>query len=151
MNTTEVRGALQQEKDWDTSLLNKPTRKGTELEKKQILALCVKQGLLAAFGLHTYTWKGEVRMQRSGLPIGPDLTRAAARIIMLDWDQHFIRLARNNKMEYCMYRRYMDDTANCAEMLTPKLRWSEEEGSMVMHHNLVEEDRNSQMSGQPGR
>ena len=54
-----------------------------------------------------------------------------------------IRLARNNKMENYMYRRYVDDTANCAEMLTPGLRWSEEEGSMVMDHNLVEEDRNS--------
>ena len=47
ITTNEVRGALQQEKDWDTSLLNKPTRKATELEKKQILALCVEQGLLA--------------------------------------------------------------------------------------------------------
>ena len=28
-------------------------------------------------------------------------------------------------------------------MLTPGLRWSKEEGSMVMHHNVVEEDRNS--------
>ena len=82
-------------------------------------------------------------MQRSGLPIGPDITRAAARILMLATDQQFIRLARNNKMECYMYRRYVDDTADCAEMRTPGVRWSEEEGSMVMHHNLVEDDRNS--------
>ena len=68
ITTKEVRGTLQQEKDWDTSLFSKPTREETELEKKQILALCMEQGLLAAFGSHTYTWKGEVRMQRTGLP-----------------------------------------------------------------------------------
>ena len=123
ITTKKVRGALQQEKDWDTSLFNKPTREATELEKKQILALCVEQGLLAALGSHTYTWKGEVKMQGSGLPIGLDITRAVARIIMLDWDQHFLTLARNNNMEYYIYKRYVDDTANCTEILTPALRW----------------------------
>ena len=47
-----------------------------------------------------------------GLPIGLDLTRAVARLIMMDWDQQFLRLAAANNVTYHLYSRYMDDTAN---------------------------------------
>ena len=55
-------------------------------EKKLILALCVEQGLLAAFDGHLYNWNKEVRGQLKGLGVGEDLTRSVARLILLDWD-----------------------------------------------------------------
>ena len=55
-------------------------------EKKLILALCVEQGLLAAFEGHLYNWNKEVRGQLKGLGVGEDLTRSVARLILLDWD-----------------------------------------------------------------
>ena len=35
----------------------------------------------------------------------------------------------------------MDDTANGTEAIQPGIRWSEEEGRMILHPHLVEEDR----------
>ena len=49
ITTKEVRGPLQEEKDWERSLFFPPIRRATEDEKKLILSLCVEQGLLAAF------------------------------------------------------------------------------------------------------
>ena len=72
----------------------------------------MEQGLLAALDSHLYLWHREVKKQVDGLPIGLDLTRAVARLIMMDWDKQFLRLAAANNITYHLYSRYMDDTAN---------------------------------------
>ena len=68
-----------------------------------------------------------------GLPIGLDLTRAVARLVLMDWDQQFLRLARANNISYHLYYRYMDDTANGVEVMRPGARWSVEEERMILH------------------
>ena len=110
-------------------------------EKKLILALCVEQGLLAAFDGHLYNWNKEVRGQLKGLGVGEDLTRSVARLILLDWDLKFIALAEESKLTTYMYKRYVDDTANAMEAISPGTRWGEEEKRMVMLPHLVEEDK----------
>ena len=147
ITTKEVRGPLQEEKDWERSLFFPPIRRATEEEKKLILALCVGQGLLAAFEGHLYSWHREVRSQVEGLGIGEDLTRAVARLIMLDWDMKFITLAEENKLTTYMYKRFVDDTANAMEAISPGTRWGEEEGRMVMLPHLVEEDMEVEPDG----
>ena len=127
ITTKEIRGPLQEEKNWETSLFLPPIRRATEEEKKLILALCVEQGLLAAFDGHLYNWNREVRSQSQGLGIGEDLTRAVARLVMLDWDLKFIAMLEENKLTNYMYKRYVDDTANAMAALSPGTRWGEEE------------------------
>ena len=114
--TKEVRAPLQQEKDWGSSLFFPPARAASEPEKRPVLSLCVQQGLLAALQSHLYLWKGEVRRQESGLPIGLDLTRARARLVMPDWDQDFLRLVRDNMLNYYLYNQFLDSTANGSEL-----------------------------------
>ena len=140
ITTKEVRGPLQEDKDWGTSLFFPPTRLATPDEKKKILSLCVEQGLIAALNSHLYVWNKEVREQEHGLPIGLDLTRAVARLVLMDWDQQFLRLSRTNNIKYHMYKRYVDDTANGTEELRCGVRWSEEEQRMILHPHLVDED-----------
>ena len=140
ITTKEVRGPLQEEKNWESSLFYPPTRAMTRDEKTKVLSLCVQQGLLAALGAHLYTWHREVKEQQEGLPIGLDLTRAVARLVMLDWDQQFLELVRLNNITFHMFSRYIDDTANGAEALMPGTRWSEEERRMIVHPHLIEED-----------
>ena len=140
ITTKEVRGPLQEEKDWDTSLFLPPTRLANEDEKRNILSLCVQQGLLTALDTHMYTWHKEVKKQVGGLAIGLDLSRAVGRLVMLEWDQKFLKLARDNQINIYMYKRYVDDSAEGMEALKPGLRWSEEEGRMILHPHLVEED-----------
>ena len=52
---------------------------------------------MAAMNGHFYNWHMEERKQVGGLGIGSDLTRAVARLVMLDWDKRFINLAQENK------------------------------------------------------
>ena len=101
----------------------------------------MEQGLLAALGSHLYNWHREVKEQQEGLPIGLDLTRAVARLVLLDWDQQFLHLVRSNNITCHLYYRYMDDTWNGMEALRPGTRWSDEESRMILHPHLVEEDR----------
>ena len=72
--------------------------------------------------------------------IGLDLSRAVGRLVMLEWDQRFLRLARDNQLNIFMYKRYVDDSAEGMEALKPGVRWSEEEKRMILHPHLVEED-----------
>ena len=87
ITTKEVKGPLQEDKDWSKSLFNPPSRRATEEGKKLIFSLCVEQGLLAAMRGHLYNWHSEVREQVEGLSIGSDLTRAVARLVILDRDK----------------------------------------------------------------
>ena len=84
-----------------------------------------------------------MKEQQDGLPIGLDLTRAVARLVLMDWDQQFLRLASANNITYHLYYRYMDDTANGTEAIQPGIRWSAEEERMILHPHLVEEDKNT--------
>ena len=59
---------------------------------------------------------------------------------MLEWDQKFLKLARDNQINIYMYKRYVDDSAEGMEALKPGVRWSEEEQRMILHPHLVEED-----------
>ena len=91
-------------------------------------------------GSHLYNWHREVKEQQEGLPIGLDLTRAVARLVLLDWDQQFLRLVRANNVTLHLYYRYMDDTSNGMEALRPGTRWNDEEKRMMLHPHLEEED-----------
>ena len=122
ITTKEVRGPMQEDINWGQSLFSPPMRRSTEEEKKEILALCVEVGLMAAMEGHLYSWHGEVRKQREGLGIGADLTRAVARLVMLDWDQKYLNLVKDNKLTQYSYSRYVDDTANGMVALAPGIR-----------------------------
>ena len=131
---------LQVEKNWDKSLFFPPCRTCTDEEKKLVLSLAVEQGLLAGLENHLYIFNKEVRKQGSGLGIGSDLTRAAARLYLLDWDQLFLQLARENAIKIDMYGRYVDDTGQGMKAIQPGRRWSEQEQRMMFYPHLVEED-----------
>ena len=131
---------MQEEKNWDTSLILPPTRITNEEERRLILSLCVQQGLLTALDTHMYTRNKEIKKQVEGLAIGLDLSRAVGRLVMLEWDQKFLKLARDNQLNIYMYKRYVDGSAEGMEALKPGLRSSEEEGRMILHPHLIEED-----------
>ena len=135
-----MRAPLQEEKNWDTSLILPPTRITNEEERRLILSLCVQQGLLTALDTHMNTWNKEIKNQVEGLAIGLDLSRAVGRLVMLEWDQKFLKLARDNQLNIYMYKRYVDGSAEGMEALKPGLRWSEEERRIILHPHLIEED-----------
>ena len=60
---------------------------------------------------------------------------------MLDWDNSFRGLVRKNQLTLHLYRRFVDDNFNGMEALPAGLRWMEEDQSMMLNLDLVEEDK----------
>ena len=52
INTKEMTGLLQQEKDWDKRFFFQPSREPTEVEQRLILSLCLEERLLTAMEHH---------------------------------------------------------------------------------------------------
>ena len=138
ITTAEVKGPLQQEKDWSKSLFFPPSREPTRQEQKIILALVVEQGIIACMENVCYLFNREVKQQEDGLATGEDAARAMARVVMLDWDMEVTRLARDNELELLLHSRYVDDTADAGQALAPGHRW--EESRIIFRPELVEED-----------
>ena len=59
---------------------------------------------------------------------------------MLDWDGQLLTLIRNNQLTSYLHYRYVDDGLEGMKALKPGVRWSEEEGRIILHPHLVEED-----------
>ena len=54
----------------------------TNLEKRMVVAMVVKVGVLVLMNTHVYSWNGETFLQRAGGPIGLRCTCAVARFVM---------------------------------------------------------------------
>ena len=61
----------------------------------------------------------DIYMQEDGGSIGERFTQALARVVMLDWDQQFLDLARINKVDMLFYSRYVDDGNQGLRSLPP--------------------------------
>ena len=79
-------------------------------------------------------------MQEEEGSIGERFTMALARIVMLDWDQKLLKLARENDVSMLMYKRYVDDGNQGLRSLPLGARWSDEEMRIIVKEDLVELD-----------
>ena len=82
-------------------------------------------------------------MQEEEGSIGERFTMALARIVMLDWDQKFLKLARDNDVSMLMYNRYVDDGNQSLRSLPLGARWSEEEMRIIVKEDFEELDANT--------
>ena len=84
INTKEMKGLLQQEKDLDKSFFFQPSREPTKSEQRLIISLCPEERLLTAMENHHYLFNKEIRRQEDGLVIGAHLAGVAAKQVLLD-------------------------------------------------------------------
>ena len=47
---------------------------------------------------HMYRFNGKVFKQEDGGPIGDELSQAIARIVMIWWDEEFLKICKNLKV-----------------------------------------------------
>ena len=80
---------------------------------------------------HTYSWKGEVRLQRKGGGIGDKLAQAAARLFMIWWDRSFLILLESAGLTITMYKRYVDDGNVKMVALDPGAVWDSSFGRIT--------------------
>ena len=70
----------------ENSKFNPPIRNPTVQEKKTILLHLLKTAIWTVMKHHTYKWNGNVWLQSDGGGIGDKLAQAAARLVMLWFD-----------------------------------------------------------------
>ena len=139
ITTAEVRRPFSDDKN-AKSRFKYGSREPTEQEKRRLLAECVRVVVVTMMENHAYSFKGEAHLQEEGGSIGERFTQALARLVMLDWDQRFLQLARANNIEILMYKRYIDDANEVLRAIAPGMRWSEETKTMEMNEDLIQDD-----------
>jgi len=148
ITTAEVMGTLYKEEgeEGSRSLFHPPRRAPTEQEEKVVLAQVLHIAIMAVLTTHSYQWNSEVRLQDEGAPIGLELAGALARVAMLWWDKHFLKLIHSNAITLYLYKRYIDDQNMAGKPLPPGTRWqagpwASRLGKMVVVEEEVEEDK----------
>ena len=81
ITTSEIVGPLQRDKNKSKFL--SPARLPSHEEKNELLAVLLHTAIKTLMTNHTYSWKGEVRIQSKGGGIGDKLAQAAARLYMI--------------------------------------------------------------------
>ena len=120
-----------------------PPMEMTETERRMVVAMVVKVGVLIMMNTHVYSWNGESYLQRAGGPIGLRSTCAVARVVMNEWDARWLAMCKANNIKLSKNNRYMDDIRAFLKAL--KLGWRWVDGSLCFTKSWEEEDR---MSGE---
>jgi hypothetical protein len=108
-------------------------------EKRMVVAMVVKVGVLIMMNTHVYSWNGESYLQRAGGPIGLRSTCAVARVVMNEWDARWLAMCKENNIKLYKNNRYMDDIRAFLKAL--KLGWRWVDGSLCFTKSWEEEDR----------
>ena len=128
------------------SLFHPPRRAPTEQEEKVVLAQVLHIAIMAVLTTYSYQWNSEVRLLDEGAPIGLELAGALARVTMLWWDKHFLKLIHSNAITLYLYKRYIDVQNMAGKPLPPGTRWQARPwasrlGRMVVVDAEVEVDK----------
>ena len=79
---------------------------------------------------HTYKWNGKVYLKSEGGGIGDKLAQAAARLVMIWFDDQFLNLLAKANIEVSLYKRYVDDGNLKLPAIDEELAWDKESNSL---------------------
>ena len=113
----------------------------TSLEKRMVVAMVIKVGILTMMNTHVYSWDGKAFFQKAGGPIGLRSICAVARIVMNEWDSRWMETCGANNIKLIKGDRYMDDIRAFLKALRMGWRWFE--GNLCYTRTWEEEDRSS--------
>ena len=116
----------------------------TEMEKRMVVAMVVKVGVLLMMNTHVYSWDGESYLQGGGGPIGLRSTCAVARVVMNEWDAKWLELCAENNIIVRKSERYMDDIRAFLNSL--KMGWRWQNGRLAYTRTWEREDKESGLS-----
>ena len=116
----------------------------TQTEKRMVVAMVVKVGVLMIMNTHVYSWDGESYLQGGRGPIGLRSTCAVARVVMNEWDARWLSLCKENNIKVRKSERYMDDIRAFLNAL--KMGWRWVDGKLAYTRTWEKEDRMSGIS-----
>ena len=94
----------------------------------------------AGMGNHVYQFNNEVRIQKSGGPIGLALTGEVADCSMLNWDRKYLEKLSQLGIKPLVYSRLKDDILISTASLEIGTRYSN--GSLIFDDDKKNEDEN---------
>ena len=121
-----------------------PPREMTSSEKRMVVAMVIKVGILIMMNTHVYSWNGKSFLQKAGGPIGLRSTCAKAGVVMNEWDARWQELCVRNNIILRKGDRYMDDIRAFLTALRMGWRWVD--GHLCFTKTWEEEDKKSGLS-----
>ena len=108
-------------------------------QEKRMLTQMIVSAVITSMNNHMYRFDGHVYKQEDGGPIGDELSQAVARIVMIWWDQKFLNICKQLKLDILFYFRYVDDTNKAVIPPPPGVRYIN--GELVIIQECIEQDK----------
>ena len=95
----------------------------TEAETRLLIATVIRVGVLSVVRNHIYQWKGQLWIQKLGVPTGLRLSGIIGQITMDHWRSTVNKMMIKNSMVGFLLEKYVDDCEVICENLEPGTRW----------------------------
>ena len=92
--------------------------------------------ILTVMGSHMYQFNGRFRLQLTGGATGLQLTGELADLIMLWWDEEYLKLLESLSVDVGLYTRFKDDIGIVTEALSDEAQYSNKHKEFVYESNL---------------
>ena len=119
-----------------------PKREPTDRQKRLIIARVAEIGVRVVFENFTYRFGGDTYKQREGGPIGARVTMAAARLVMQEWGETYLKIMQDSGIDPELLAGYVDDGRQGSAVLRQGMRFSRETMKFEMTEEAKEDDRN---------
>ena len=96
-----------------------------------MVILALTHAVRKVFQTHIHRYNGRHHIQGDRGPIGHIITGEVARVIMIWFDQEFVKLTKILKVELVLYSRYIDDVDLVAKKLRQSMRFDKENMIMI--------------------
>ena len=117
------------------------TKDPSPMQRKRMLAIAISKGIRACMENHVYKVGDRTFLQKSGGPIGLELTGAASRAFMRRWDRMYLEKAKQAGIAMKVYERYVDDSNQVAEVPPLGARYDRQRERIVIEENHEEEEQ----------
>ena len=113
------------------SKLLPPIRKPSDLERKKMAAIAFGWIVKHIMSNFLYTFNGQDRKQKSGGPIGDEITQAMSRHLGNEFDELFLDKCMSLEIKVEMYDRYADDQNIAARNCGREMKFCPLDGRMI--------------------
>ena len=112
------------------------TRAPGSRQKRTLLALAIATAVRVVLKNHTYKVGDTIFRQTEGGPIGLELTGTVSRPFMMKWNKHYLEKVEQAGMSMHLYKIYVDDSNQIAEVLPTGSEYDSETGEIVINNQL---------------
>ena len=110
----------------------------SDLEKRTLIAMAMKVGVMEIMGNHMFEFGGQTFLQSDGGSIGLRLTGAISRVVMDKWANKLKGKMEENKIECKLMTKYVDDLNFYIEALELGTYWEGGSKGKVKHSDEKE-------------